>query len=32
MQPTQVFVTTKDLSGAAFNAVYFVDITKVKPR
>jgi peptide/nickel transport system substrate-binding protein len=32
MQPTQVFVTTKDLSGAAFYAVYFVDITKVKPR
>ena len=32
MQPTQVFVTTKDLSGAAFNAVYFVDVTKVKPR
>ncbi len=32
LQPTQVFVTTKDLSGAAFNAVYFVDITKVKPR
>ena len=32
IQPTQVFVTTKDLSGAAFNAVYFVDITKVKPR
>jgi peptide/nickel transport system substrate-binding protein len=32
IQPTQVFVTTKDLSGAAFNAGYFVDITKVKPR
>jgi peptide/nickel transport system substrate-binding protein len=32
IQPTQVFVTTRDLSGAAFNAVYFVDITKVKPR
>ncbi len=32
IQPTQVFVNTKDLSGAAFNAVYFVDITKVKPR
>jgi peptide/nickel transport system substrate-binding protein len=32
IQPTQVFVTTTDLSGAAFNAVYFVDITKVKPR
>ena len=32
LQPTQVFVNTKDLSGAAFNAVYFVDITKVKPR
>jgi peptide/nickel transport system substrate-binding protein len=32
LQPAQVFVNTKDLSGAAFNAVYFVDITKVKPR
>ena len=32
LQPTQVFVNTKDLSGAAFNAVYFVDVTKVKPR
>ena len=32
LQPTQVFVNTRDLSGAAFNAVYFVDVTKVKPR
>lgn len=31
LQPTQVFVATKDLSGATFNAVYFVDVTQVKP-
>jgi peptide/nickel transport system substrate-binding protein len=31
IQPTQVFVSTRDLKGAAFNAVYFVDVTQVKP-
>jgi peptide/nickel transport system substrate-binding protein len=31
LQPTQVFVSTKDLRGAVFNAVYFVDVTRVSP-
>ena len=32
LQPTQVFVSTKDLRGAAFNAQYQVDVTHVSPR
>ena len=32
LQPTQVFVSTKDLKGAVFNAQYQVDVTQVKPR
>jgi len=32
LQPTQVFASTKDLSGAVFNAAYFVDVTRVRPR
>jgi peptide/nickel transport system substrate-binding protein len=32
LQPVQVFVSTKDLKGAAFNAVYQVDVTQVAPR
>lgn len=32
LQPTQVFVSTNDLQGAKFNAVYFVDVTQVKPK
>jgi len=28
----QVFVSTKDLKGAIFNAQYQVDVTKVAPR
>ena len=31
IQPTQVFVSTKDLKGAVYNAVYDVDITQVSP-
>ena len=29
LQPTQVFVSTKDLKGAVFNAQYQVDVTQV---
>jgi peptide/nickel transport system substrate-binding protein len=32
LQPVQVFVSTKDLRGAAFNAQYQVDVTRVVPR
>jgi peptide/nickel transport system substrate-binding protein len=32
IQPTQVFVSTKDLKNAAFNAQYQVDVTQVAPR
>ena len=32
LQPTQVFVSTKDLKNAAFNAQYQVDVTRVAPR
>jgi peptide/nickel transport system substrate-binding protein len=32
LQPTQVFVSTKDLKGAVFNAQYQVDVTQVAPR
>jgi hypothetical protein len=32
LQPTQVFVATKDLKNAAFNAQYQVDVTRVAPR
>ena len=32
LQPVQVFVSTKDLRGAAFNAQYQVDVTQVAPR
>jgi peptide/nickel transport system substrate-binding protein len=32
VQPTQVFVSTKDLKGAVFNAQYQVDVTQVAPR
>ena len=32
IQPTQVFVSTKDLKGAVFNAQYQVDVTQVAPR
>jgi peptide/nickel transport system substrate-binding protein len=32
IQPTQVFVTTRDLRNANFNAVYFIDVTKAAPR
>ncbi len=28
LQPTQVFVSTKDLKNAVFNAVYQVDVTQ----
>jgi len=31
IQPTQVFVSTKDLKGAVYNAEYDVDITRVSP-
>ncbi len=31
IQPTQVFVSTKDLKGAVYNAEYDVDITGVSP-
>jgi peptide/nickel transport system substrate-binding protein len=32
LQPVQVFVSTKDLKGAVFNAQYQVDVTQVAPR
>jgi hypothetical protein len=32
LQPTQVFVSTKDLKGAVFNAQYQVDVTQVAPK
>jgi peptide/nickel transport system substrate-binding protein len=32
IQPTQVFVSTRDLKGAAFNPVYQIDVTRVAPR
>jgi peptide/nickel transport system substrate-binding protein len=32
LQPVQVFVSTKDLKGAVFNAQYQVDVTQVGPR
>jgi peptide/nickel transport system substrate-binding protein len=32
IQPVQVFVSTKDLRGAVFNAQYQVDVTQVAPR
>jgi peptide/nickel transport system substrate-binding protein len=32
MQPVQVFVSTRDLKGAVFNAQYQVDVTQVAPR
>ena len=32
IQPTQVFVSTKDLSNAVFNAQYQVDVTRVTPK
>ncbi len=32
LQPTQVFVATNDLANAKFNAVYFVDVTQVRPK
>ena len=32
IQPTQVFVSTKDLKNAVFNAQYQVDVTQVSPR
>ena len=31
IQPTQVFVTTKDLRGAIYNSVYTVDVAQVSP-
>ena len=31
IQPTQVFVSTKDLRGAVYNSVYTVDTTQVSP-
>jgi len=31
LQPTQVFVATKDLAVAKFNAVYSIDVTQTKP-
>ncbi len=31
IQPTQVFVSTKDLKGAVYNSVYDVDVTQVSP-
>ena len=31
IQPTQVFVATKDLRGAVYNSVYTVDTLQVKP-
>ena len=32
IQPTQVFVSTKDLRNAVFNPQYQVDVTRVRPR
>jgi peptide/nickel transport system substrate-binding protein len=32
IQPVQVFVSTKDLKGAVFNAQYQVDVTQVAPK
>ena len=32
IQPTQVFVATKDLRNANFNAVYQIDVTQVAPK
>jgi peptide/nickel transport system substrate-binding protein len=32
IQPTQVFVSTKDLKGAVFNAEYEIDVTQVSPK
>jgi peptide/nickel transport system substrate-binding protein len=32
IQPTQVFVSTKDLNNAVFNATYAVDVTQVTPK
>jgi peptide/nickel transport system substrate-binding protein len=32
IQPTQVFVSTKDLRNAVFNAQYQIDVTRVRPR
>jgi peptide/nickel transport system substrate-binding protein len=32
IQPTQVFVSTRDLKNAVFNAVYQVDVTRVSPK
>ena len=32
LQPTQVFVSTKDLKNAVFNAQYQVDVTQVAPK
>jgi len=32
IQPTQVFVSTKDLDNAVFNATYAVDVTRVTPK
>jgi peptide/nickel transport system substrate-binding protein len=31
IQPTQVFVATKDLRGAIYNSVYTVDVSQVSP-
>src|SRR4029453_4200316 len=31
IQPTQVFVSTKDLKGAVFNSQYQIDVTQVGP-
>ena len=31
IQPTQVFVSTKDLKGAVYNAEYDTDITQISP-
>ena len=31
IQPTQVFVASKDLKGAVYNSVYTVDVSQVSP-
>jgi peptide/nickel transport system substrate-binding protein len=31
IQPTQVFVSTKDLRGAVYNAEYDVDVSQITP-
>ncbi len=31
IQPTQVFVSTKDLMGAVYNAEYDVDVSQISP-